>query len=111
MPDSIARSDGVRATPHGRAAPADPATRAAPRRRAARRKTQASPLDVQLATMNALYDASRDETGCIVRLDLARQACDIAKLAAPYLHARIGPAEAPPENGRARHEDVLDLLD
>jgi hypothetical protein len=69
----------------------------------------ASPLDVQLATMRALFDAAKTE-GRIENLDLARQACDIAKLAAPYVHARLGTAEVAPE-GSVRHEDVLDLLD
>ena len=60
--------------------------------------------------MRALYAAARDAEGRVVNFDLARQACDIAKLAAPYLHGRHGTAEAAPE-GSVRHEDVLDLLD
>ncbi len=98
MPDSSARSEPSRARP-------------ATRRRHTRRRPMASPLEVQLAIMNALFEAAHDEAGKIARLDLARQACDIAKLAAPYVHARLGPAEPPPPEGRVRHEDLLDRLD
>ncbi len=68
-----------------------------------------SPLDVQLATMRALFAAAK-KRGKIVDIELARQACDIAKLAAPYVHARLGTTEPAPE-ARVRHEDVLDQLD
>jgi hypothetical protein len=88
---------------------------AAPRRRRAARAEAVAqhapsitPLEVQLATMQALWEAAHRD-GRMVDLDVARQACDIAKAAAPYVHTRFAAldqaAVAPP------HEDALKDLD
>jgi hypothetical protein len=96
-----------RRTERGRAAmpPAEDSAAAS----AAPGEGDATPLEVQLATMNALFVASK-KNGKIVDIEKARKACDIAKLAAPYVHARLSSVDGPAGEG-PRHEDVLDQLD
>lgn len=68
----------------------------------------ASPLDVQLATMRALF-AKAHRRGKIIDFVQAQKACDIAKQAAPYVHSRLGTADGM-AHVQVRHEDVLDQL-
>ncbi len=50
------------------------------------------PLEVQLKTMRALWDAAT--SGPIMDLEKAVAACAIAKDAAPYIHPRLSSIEA-----------------
>jgi hypothetical protein len=53
-----------------------------------------TPLEVMLGAMRALWgQATKDKEA--VAVDLAQKAADIAKDAAPYMHPRVSPTEAP----------------
>jgi hypothetical protein len=51
-----------------------------------------TPLEVQLRTMRALWDAAN--SGPTLDIEKATAACAIAKDAAPYLHPRLSNVEA-----------------
>lgn len=66
------------------------------------------PLEVQLATMRALW-AHAVEDGRITDLDLAKQACALAKDIAAFIHPRLASVDHSGDM-TMRHEDWLDSL-
>jgi hypothetical protein len=55
----------------------------------------ASPIEVLLGTMRALWQASRDAAGSVVDAKTAAAAAGLAKDAAPYVHPRLATIEPP----------------
>lgn len=53
-----------------------------------------TPIELMLATMRELWARACDEAGDVVDLELAKQACAIAKDAAPYVHPRLSAVDA-----------------
>lgn len=53
-----------------------------------------TPLEVMLSTMHALWDDATDEAGKVVDFDKAQLAHDVAKDAAPFMHARLSAVQA-----------------
>lgn len=66
-----------------------------------------TPLEVQLRTMRALWDAAI--SGPTLDFEKATAACAIAKDAAPYLHPRLANVEAVIE--MMGHETALEELE
>ena len=53
----------------------------------------ATPIEVLLGTMRALWQASRDAAGRVVDAKTASAAAGLAKDAAPYVHPRLATVE------------------
>ena len=66
----------------------------------------ASPIEVLLGTMRALWQASRDAAGRVVDAKTAAAAASLAKDAAPYVHPRLSTVDATPERDLARLSDA-----
>jgi hypothetical protein len=67
--------------------------------------TTASPIEVLLGTMRALWQASRDAAGAVVDAKTAAAAAGMAKDAAPYVHPRLATIE-PPERDLSQLSDA-----
>jgi len=52
-----------------------------------------TPLEVQIRTMRALWEKATDKDGKVIDLDKAKEACDVARDAAPYMHPRLAPID------------------
>lgn len=59
----------------------------------------ATPIEVMLGTMRALWTTSRDAEGRVVDAKTAAAAASLAKDAAPYVHPRLATVDAPVESG------------
>lgn len=53
-----------------------------------------SPLEVMAATMRALWEKAVDKAGQVVDVKAAKEACEIAQIAAPYCHPRLAAVES-----------------
>ena len=67
---------------------------------------RASPIEVLLGTMRALWQSSRDAEGRVVDAKTAAAAASLAKDAAPYVHPRLATVDAPVENAFGRMSDA-----
>lgn len=67
-----------------------------------------TPLEVQLATMRTLWGKALADGG-IVDLDLAKEACALAKDTTAFLHPRLASVDHSGDM-KVRHEDWLDSL-
>jgi hypothetical protein len=66
----------------------------------------ATPIEVMLGTMRALWQSSRDGEGRVVDAKTAAAAASLAKDAAPYVHPRLATVDAPVESGFGRMSDA-----
>ena len=68
-----------------------------------------TPLEVQLETMREIWDKAT-KRGKIVDLALAREACEIARMAAPFVHPKLNAVDHTGDM-TMRHEDLLRELE
>ena len=70
----------------------------------------ATPLEIMAATMRALWDDAVDETGKVINMEAAKDACAIADRCAPYMHPRLASTQI---DGHltVNHEDALKALE
>lgn len=52
-----------------------------------------SPLEIMAETMRALWKQAVDPKGEVIDVKAAKEACEIAQIAAPYMHPRLAAVE------------------